>query len=185
MTRIVIITGSTRPGRKADTVARWVHQTAQHHGGADYDLISLADLDLPRFNEPIPPIAARYEHEHTRAWAETVAGYDGYVFVTPEYNHSIPGALKDALDYLYAEWNDKAAGFVSYGVLGGVRAVEHLRLICAELKIAGVRTQVALNLDDIHEGAVHASQHQHDTLRTMLEEVGTWARALQALRVPA
>ena len=87
-----------------------------------------------------------YEHEHTKEWADTIDGYDGFIFVTPEYNHSTSGALKNALDYLYAEWNNKACAFVGYGSQGGARAVEHLRTITSELQLAHVRQQVALSL---------------------------------------
>jgi NAD(P)H-dependent FMN reductase len=91
-----------------------------------------------------PPSLGQYTKPHTLAWAEKIASFDGYVFVTPEYNHSTSGALKNAIDFLYREWNNKAAGFVSYGSVGGTRAVEHLRLVMAELQIATVRAQVAL-----------------------------------------
>jgi len=184
MTRIAIIVGSTRPGRKAATVARWVHHTAVARSDATYEVVDLAEVDLPRYNETVPPIAGRYQQIHTQRWAAQIGSYDGFVFVTPEYNRSVPAALKDALDYLYAEWNNTAAGFVSYGVLGGIRAVEHLRHIAGELKIADVRTQVALNLDDITSAAVTASDQQHTHLTTMLDEVVAWANALRPLRHP-
>ena len=88
----------------------------------------------------------QYEQPHTKRWAEKIASFDGFVFVTPEYNHATSGALKNAIDFLYAEWNNKAAGFVSYGAAGGARAVEHLRLVLGELQIADVTSQVALSL---------------------------------------
>lgn len=135
--RVAIIAGSTRPGRKAGTVARWVHGIAARRDDAAYEVVDLADYGLPLLDEPVPPMAGRYQHPHTLKWAATVASFDAYVFVTPEYNRSVPGALKNALDYLFAEWNDKAAGFVGYGFHGGVHAIEHLRLILGELKIAG------------------------------------------------
>jgi len=101
--------------------------------------VDIADYHLPLLDEPLSPMLGQYTHAHTKAWAQTIASFDAYVFVTPEYNHSTSGALKNALDYLYHEWNNKAAGFVSYGGAGGVRAVEHLRLILAELMVATVR----------------------------------------------
>jgi NAD(P)H-dependent FMN reductase len=94
----------------------------------------------------LPPALGQYSQPHTLRWAEKIASFDGYVFVTPEYNHSTSGALKNAIDFLYGEWNNKAAGFVSYGSVGGARAVEHLRLIMGELQVADVRAQVALSL---------------------------------------
>lgn len=184
MTRIAIIIGSTRPGRKAPTIAHWVHRHAAARTDATYEIVDLAEIDLPRYNEAVPPIAGRYQHAHTQRWAAQIASYDGFVFVTPEYNRSVPAALKDAIDYLYAEWNNTAAGFVSYGVLGGIRAVEHLRHIAGELKIADVRTQVALNLAAITDTAVTASDQPNTQLTTMLDQVVAWANALQPLRHP-
>lgn len=184
MTRIAIIVGSTRPGRKAATVAAWVHRIAAARSDASYEIVDLAEVDLPRYNETVPPIVGHYQQAHTRRWAAQIASYDGFVFVTPEYNRSVPAALKDAIDYLYAEWHHTAAGFVSYGVLGGIRAVEHLRQVAGELKIADVRAQVALNLADITDTDVTASDQQHTQLTTMLDEVVAWAEALRPLRHP-
>jgi NAD(P)H-dependent FMN reductase len=144
MVRIAVVVGSTRPGRRSRQVADWVLSRASKHGGADFEILDLAEYDLPLLDEPVPPSLGDYKHEHTKAWARTISGFDGFIFVTAEYNHSVPGVLKNALDFLYAEWNNKAAGFVSYGSAGGVRAVENLRLIAGELQIADVRAQVAL-----------------------------------------
>ncbi|MGW7574114.1 NADPH-dependent FMN reductase [Streptomyces sp. NPDC054765] len=136
MTKIAIMLGSTRTGRAGERVAQWVLEQAQKRGDADYDLIDLAEVDLPQIDEPFPPAMGRYTHPHTRQWATTVAAYDGYVLVTPEYNHSFPGVLKNALDRVYAEWNNKAVGLVSYGFDGGVRAVEALRPVLGALQLA-------------------------------------------------
>ena len=108
---------------------------------AEFEFVDIADFKLPLLDEPVPPSMGQYTHEHTKTWAKKIASFDGYVFVTPEYNHGISGALKNAIDYLYREWNNKAAGFVSYGSANGVRAVEHLRLVMAELMVATVRAQ--------------------------------------------
>jgi NAD(P)H-dependent FMN reductase len=141
---VAIIVGSTRPGRKADTVAHWVHDIAARRKDATYEVVDLCDYPLPHLDEPAPPRAGRYTHTHTHAWARKIGSFDAFVFVTPEYNGSIPGTLKDAIDFLYAEWNDKAAGFVGYGIQGGVRAVEHLRQILSDLAVIGTRSTVAL-----------------------------------------
>ncbi len=127
-----------------------------------------------------------YSHPHTKEWAAKVASFDGYVFVTPEYNHSTSGVLKNAIDFLYTEWNNKAAGFVSYGATGGTRAVEHLRLIMAELQVADVRHQVALSLftDFGGDGDLVPDAHHGPTLTGMLDEVIAWADALATLRAP-
>src|SRR5262249_43422481 len=130
--KIAVILGSTRPGRNGKAVADWVMEQAKGRSDATYELVDLADFPLPHLDEALPPSLGQYAGEHTKAWADKIAGYDGFVFVTPEYNHSTSGVLKNAIDYLYAEWNNKAAAFVAYGSLGGARAIEHLRGISAE-----------------------------------------------------
>lgn len=194
MIRIAFITGSTRPGRRGSMVADWALEAARRHpdvitGDVEVEPVDLAHFDLPVLNESTPAMFGVYEHDHTRQWADCIAGFDGFVFVTAEYNHSIPGALKNAIDYLFAEWNDKAAGFVSYGVHGGTRAVEHLRQVLAELKVAGVRSQVALSTftdfvitDPTEVGRMSPGDHQEPTLAEMLDELFDWSRALANLR---
>ena len=144
--RIAIILGSTRPGRNGEAVAKWVYEIAQKRSDAAFELVDIKDFNLPLLDEPVPPSMGQYSKPHTKAWAAKIASFDGYVFVSPEYNHGISGALKNAIDFLFAEWNNKAAGFVSYGSVGGARAVEHLRLVLAEVQIATVRNQVMLPL---------------------------------------
>jgi NAD(P)H-dependent FMN reductase len=187
MTRIAIVLGSTRPGRLGKAVADWVLQRAAQRADAQFELLDVADFDLPLLDEPLPPSLGRHEQGHTRAWAEAVAGFDGFIFVTGEYNHSIPGALKNALDYLYAEWNNKAAAFVSYGSAGGIRAVEHLRGVAAELQMADVRAQVALPLSTEfeHYRTFTPSAAAEKNLVTVFDQVIAWAGALQVLRPPA
>ncbi|MEV1172649.1 NAD(P)H-dependent oxidoreductase [Nonomuraea sp. NPDC049784] len=195
MTNIGIIIGSTRPGRRGRAVAEWVASVAaQKQLAADFEIVDLADFELPLLDEEQPALFGQYGKAHTIRWAEAIARYDGFVFVTPEYNHSIPSALKNALDFLYTEWNNKAAGFVGYGLHGGTRAVEHLRLILAELKVATVRTQVALSLHHdftfsapTEPGDFTPGPHQHQTLTALLDDVVVWSRALQPIRegVPA
>src|SRR4029079_15648508 len=113
---------------------------------AEFELVDIQDFALPLLDEPIPPSQGKYSKEHTKHWSAKIASFDGYVFVTPEYNHSTSAALKNAIDFLFAEWNNKAAGFVGYGSAGGTRAVEHLRLIMAEVQVATVRNQLQLSL---------------------------------------
>lgn len=184
MTRIAVIAGSTRPGRRSRTVAEWVLRRATRHPDASFELVDLADHDLPNLEEPLPPMAGRYSRTATRTWARVVASYDGFVVVTPEYNHGPSGALKNALDHLYAEWNNKAVGFVSYGVDGGLRAVEQLRLVVAELQMASVRSQVALSLrTDFDENASPCPEkRQVDALDALLGQLLAWSRALRPLR---
>jgi NAD(P)H-dependent FMN reductase len=190
MTRIAIVIGSTRRGRRSEAVGHWVAQHAEKRDDADFVVLDLAELDLPMFAESTPPsLGKRPTDPRVRRWAAEVAGCDGFVFVTPEYNHSIPGVLKNAIDHLYLPWHHKAAGFVSYGSAGGVRAVEQLRLILAELKVATVRSQVFLSLftdfditDPSEPGEFTPADLQEDTLHTMFDELVAWSDALAPLR---
>ena len=182
--KIAVILGSTRPGRNGKAVADWVMTQAERRSGASYELIDLLDYPLPHLDEAMPPSAGQYAGAHTKAWAEKIAAYDGFVFVTPEYNHSTSGVLKNAIDYLYAEWNNKAAGFVSYGSLGGARAIEHLRAISAELQLADVRQQLSFSLfTDFENFAAFTPAPLHnDSAVTMFDQVESWAGALKPLR---
>ncbi len=134
-----VVAGSTRPGRKGIAVARWVQRLAEEHGGFDVELVDLAEVGLPVFDEPHHPRLQQYTHQHTRDWSATVSRADAFVFVTPEYNHSFPAALKNALDYLNAEWADKAAALVSYGgVSAGLRAATALKPVLSALRMVPV-----------------------------------------------
>jgi NAD(P)H-dependent FMN reductase len=184
MLKVAIIIGSTRPGRKAEAVARWVYDIAARRTDAAFEVVDIATFDLPLLDEPVPPSRNQYSKPHTKAWAAKIATFDAFVFVTPEYNHSTSGALKNAIDFLFREWNDKAAGFVGYGSAGGTRAVEHLRLIMGEIKIADVRAQVALSLHTDFENftAFKPRPQQEAAVNAMLADLVPWAEALQALR---
>jgi NAD(P)H-dependent FMN reductase len=181
---IAIIVGSTRPGRKADSVAQWFHSIAQKRSETNVDIIDLADHPLPHLDEEVPPSFGTYSNDHTKDWANIIARYDGYVFVTPEYNHSVPGALKNAIDFVYGEWNNKAAGFVSYGSTGGTRAVEHLRQVMAELQVATVRSQVALSIFTDFEDFTRfdPSEVHGDAANALLDQLIAWAGALKTVR---
>ncbi len=184
MIRIGIIIGSTRPGRKAEDVARWVYDIAAKRDDAEFELVDIAAYNLPLYDEPVPPVMGNYKHEHTRVWSEKIDGFDGFVFVTPEYNHSTSAALKNAIDYLYREWNDKATGFVGYGSAGGTRAVEHLRQIASELKMAAVQAQVSLSLfhDFENYSALKPGPKQEASVNNLLGQVIAWSGALKSLR---
>lgn len=186
MLKIGIIIGSTRPGRNGKAVADWVYQIAQkqNRNDAEFELVDIIDYHLPLLDEPIPSSFGQYSKPHTKAWASKIATFDGFIFVTPEYNHGISGALKNAIDFVYAEWNNKAAGFVSYGGAGGVRAVESLRLVMAELQVADVRAQVALSLHTDFENYSVFKPHPHNekSLGTVFDQVIAWAAALKPLR---
>lgn len=184
MIKIAVIVGSTRPGRKADAVARWVLEIAKLRSDAVYELVDIEDYKLPLLDEPIPPAMGQYSQPHTKTWAAKIDGYDGFVFVTPEYNHGISGALKNAIDFLFKEWNNKAAGFVGYGSAGGVRAVESLRLVMGELMVADVRAQVMLSLYTDFENFTkfNPATHHEQSVEAMLDQVVAWSGALQAVR---
>src|SRR5438270_900707 len=184
MLKVGIIVGSTRPGRKADAVARWVHEIAQKRGDAGFELVDVQDFNLPLLDEAVPPSMGQYSKPHTKAWAAKVDSFDAFVFVTPEYNHGTSGALKNAIDFLFAEWNNKAAGFVGYGSAGGVRAVEQLRLVMAEVQVATVRNQVALSLFTAFENfTTFKPDPRHEkSVNAMLDQVLAWGGALRSLR---
>ncbi len=184
MPKIALIVGSTRPNRKALDVANWALEIARKRGDATYEIVDIADFDLPVLDEPVPPSMQKYAHGHTKRWSEVIASYDGYVFITPEYNHSISGALKNAIDFVYHEWTNKAAGFISYGTTGGVRAVEHLRGIVAELQIADVRGHVSLSLyTDFENFTTFRPGPGHEPqLGVMLGQLVTWSKALKTVR---
>lgn len=184
MLKIAIITGSTRPTRISQKVAEWVYCIAEDQSNAIFELVDIADYNLSMFDESLPPILGEYKYKHTKIWAKKIAEFDGFIFVTPEYNHSITGALKNAIDFVYRVWNNKSAGFVSYGATGGLRAVEHLRLILSEVQIAHVRTQVSLSLysDFDNFNSISPRPFQIQALREMFEQVVLWAHAFKIIR---
>jgi NAD(P)H-dependent FMN reductase len=163
-----------------------VLEQARSHGEHHVELVDLQEVGLPLLDEPVVPMIATGDKAHTLRWSEIVARFDGYVFVTPEYNHGVPAALKNALDYLYAEWNNKAAAFVSYGSDGGTRAVAQLRQIMGQLKLADVAAQVTLALatDFVDYSEFKPQAYQEVRLQELLDQVTSWAEALRPLRVP-
>jgi NAD(P)H-dependent FMN reductase len=187
VTRIGIILGSTRPHRNGEQVARWVYDIASRRTDAEFELVDLRDYPLPHLDEPMLPSMGQYQNEHTKTWAGKIASFDGFVIVTPEYNHSTSGVLKNAIDYLYAEWHNKAVGFVSYGGVGGARAAEHLRLVVSNLQMADVRQQVALSLRTEFDNLAIFKPGDYNlaALDTLLDQVIAWSTALAPLRQPA
>ncbi|WP_250027690.1 NADPH-dependent FMN reductase [Paractinoplanes maris] len=187
MTKIGIILGSTRPGRNGEAVAKWVYDVAAKRTDAEFELVDLLDFNLPHLDEAIPPSMGQYTKPHTIEWAKKIDSFDGFIMVTPEYNHSTSGALKNAIDFLFKEWNNKAVGFVGYGSVGGARAVEHLRLIAGELMLADVRAQVLLSLatDFENYSKFLPSERQEQALAAVLDQTVTWSRALETVRQAA
>lgn len=186
--RIQVILGSTREGRAGEQVARWVTELAARRGDLEVELVDLRDFPLPFFESAVSPKRALSDDPRVQAWAAKIAEADGYIFVTPEYNYGYPAVLKNALDYLYYQWNDKPVGFVGYGgVAGGIRAVQQLRQVVVELGLIQVRTQVliprvfaAFGDDGQPVDTMHAT-----TAAALLDEMVDWARTLGAKRVLA
>jgi NAD(P)H-dependent FMN reductase len=185
--RVGVILGSTRPGRNGEAVAKWVYEIAQKRTDAEFELVDLKEYPMPHLDDPVPPSVGRPHPEHVNAWAAKIASLDAFVFVTPEYNHSTSGVLKNAIDFLAREWYNKVAGFASYGTSGGVRAVEHLRLVMAELQVATVRAQASFSLvtDFENYSVFKPAAGKEQMVTTMLDQVVAWGRALQPLRPPA
>lgn len=182
--RIGIIVGSTRPGRIGPVVAEWVLEKARELSDAEFEIVDLADAELPLLDEAVPASAGQYANAHTRAFADRIAPLDGFIFITPEYNHAPSSALFNALSYLSAEWNDKAAGIIAYGYsAAGARAADMLRPVLGELQIADVRQQVLFSLPtDVVDGEfAPASQHLVN-LQIQLGQLERWAGALRGVR---
>jgi len=184
MTKIAIVTSTVRPGRQSRVVADWVKSVADERGDATYEILDIADYNLPVWDEPVSPGYAPGQQEHSIRWSKAVEQYDGYIFVVAEYNHSITGALKNALDYLKPELKDKTAAFVSYGAVYGARAVEHLRGILSELGVAHVGPTAGLSLfhDFENFSEFKPSEAGVAAMGPMLDQLTVWTRALVAVR---
>ncbi len=183
-----IIIGSTRPGRVGPSVAAWIHDRAVKHGGFEVELIDLAEVNLPIFDEPKHPRFGEYVHQHTRDWSATISRGDAYIFVIPEYNYGFNAAIKNAIDYLNQEWQYKPLGFVTYGgVAAGTRAMQMLKQVVSALKMVPVTDAVnipfvqqfltadrELQPNEVMEGAATA----------MLDELERWTTAMRPLRTP-
>lgn len=186
---IGIIVGSTRPGRVGPQVGEWVLANASAPG-VDFEIVDLADYPLPLLDERHGVGAGNFRNEAANAWAAKIAELDGFLFVTGEYNHTVPGALKNSLDWLKNEWANKAAGIVSYGSMGGVRAGEHLRQIFGELQIADVRQHVMFSLFTEFPGFMEGKPVftptpeaiKKNDLAVLVEQVVAWGSALKGLR---
>ena len=188
MTHIQVILGSTRQGRFGDKVAQWFMQQAQNHDLITAELVDLADWPLPFFSSPAPPMMAESQDPQVLAWGSKLAEADGYVLVTPEYNHGYPAVLKNALDLVFRPWNGKPVGFVGYGgPAGGIRAVEQLRQVVVELEMIPMRQQVSIpNVYMAFDEAGSLTDLRHErTARAVLDELERKAASLKASRVRA
>jgi NAD(P)H-dependent FMN reductase len=185
--RIGIVIGSIRAGRFGEKPAAWIHGIAQKRANLDFELIDLRDYPLPLFNEPVSPAWGPVKNETAQRWAARLAGLDGFILVTPEYNHGTSAVLKNALDYAYKEYVRKPVAFVGYGGVGGARAVEHLRLVAVELQMAPVRNAVHIAGNDFlglwQQGkSFDEFPHLAQAGAAMLDELAWWTKALKTAR---
>lgn len=186
MIKIKIITGSTRPGRFNNQPAQWIYGMAKARGDMEVELLDLEQINLPFLDESAPPLQQKYTKEHTKLWSAKIAEADGFIFVTPEYNHSVSAVLKNAVDYLAIEWNYKPLTFVSYGSLaGGSRAVEHWRGIAADLRMFDLREQIMLpnyweELND--KGEYNFNERHAKGAQGMLDALIFWAEKMKQAR---
>lgn len=184
--RLHTIIVSTRPTRVGPLFANWFQGIAVAQGKFDARLVDLADFELPLLDEPKHPRLKQYEHAHTKAWSESVAAADAFVFVTPEYNYSAPPSLMNAVDYLFSEWSYKPAGFVSYGgVSGGLRSVQMAKQLLASVKVVPILEAVTISNQAQHFDADRnfvPTEPMIAAAGTMLDELHRWAGALKPLR---
>ena len=180
-----VIIGSTRPGRIGPSIATWIAGIAASHPAFEVEIVDVADAGLPLFDEPNHPMLAQYVHDHTKAWSATIARGDAYVFVVPEYNHGVNAAMKNAIDFLYQEWQRKPVGFVSYGgVSAGTRAVQQLKQITAALRMVAVVEAVYLPFPQtqIDNGVFTPPDASVIAANAMLDEIERWTTALHPMR---
>jgi NAD(P)H-dependent FMN reductase len=193
MTVISVIVGSTRQGRFSEKPAQWIFQRLKNRGGVDARLLDLRDFPMPFFDQAVPPAMPgrpAYDNEVVKKWTAEIARSDGFIFVTPEYNYGPSAVLKNALDWVYPEWNRKAAAFVSYGSAMGARGVQQLRLTAIELQLAPVRASVYIPVATLwahfQGGDVDAGLTELEaTANTMIDDLVWWTAALKAARATA
>jgi NAD(P)H-dependent FMN reductase len=193
MTVISVVVGSTRQGRFSEKPAQWIFQRLKNRGGVDARLLDLRDFPMPFFDQPVPPAMPgrpAYENEVVKKWTAEIARSDGFIFVTPEYNYGPSAVLKNALDWVYPEWNRKAAAFVSYGSAMGARGVQQLRLTAIELQLAPVRSSVYIPVATLwahfQGGDVDAGLTELEAAaKTMIDDLLWWTAALKAARATA
>jgi NAD(P)H-dependent FMN reductase len=185
---LTIIVGSIRPGRAGQPIAEWFIDRARSHGGFDVDVADLAEIRLPLMEEPNHPKLRQYTLRHTRDWSARIDRADAIVFVTPEYNYGYPATIKNAIDYLHQEWQDKAAGFVSYGgVAAGTRAVQQLKQVITTLKMLPVfeSVNIPFHTQFIRDGRFYPNDILEQAVTDMLDELGRLDGVLRPLRAGA
>lgn len=186
MITIKILTGSVRPGRFTIQPAKWIYEIAKKRKDIAVELIDLSKVNLPLLDEPVPPSQYTYSKEHTKKWSKTIDQADGFIFVTPEYNHGVSPVLKNAIDYLWFEWHYKPVSYISYGsAAGGARSVEHLRGIAGETKMYDLREQILLSnyWNDTDEDGQYQFNEQHiNHANKILDDLVFWATEMKKSR---
>jgi NAD(P)H-dependent FMN reductase len=190
MTVISVIVGSTRQGRFSEKPAQWIFQHLKQRGDIEARMLDLRDFPMPFFDQAVPPASPGrppYEHEVVKKWTAAIGASDGFIFVTPEYNYGTPAVLKNAIDWVYPEWNRKAAAFVSFGGVGGARSVQQLREVAIELQLAPIRSSVHIPVatlmahfhgGDVDKGLAELEMHA----KMMIEDLLWWTMALKTAR---
>jgi len=181
---IQIMIGSIREGRRGKAIGEWAYRTLAAKGDASVELIDLKEWNFPMFDLAKPPIMGAYADPLQQRWADKIGEGDGYLFVCPEYNHAYPSALKNAVDYVYGEWGRKPAGFIGYGPSGGIRAIEQLRLVLIELKMApsGHALHLMKPHEKIENGRFNGDARDEAQLHSVWEDLLWWSRALKEAR---
>lgn len=183
--KLKIIIGSTRPSRQGHLVAHWFSKIAETYPEFSIEILDLKEINLPLMDEPHHPKFGNYTHEHTKKWSKTIADADAFVFVTPEYNYSFPAPLKNALDYLFAEWQHKPAAFVSYGgISGGTRSVQGLKMPVTTLGMMPLPEAVNIPFFGQHiaEGVFRGNEALENSARVMLKKLAVWTKTLKIMR---
>lgn len=187
---VKVILGSTRQGRFSDKVAPWLVEELKKNADLSIEVLDLRDYDMPFFNEPVSPSfkSEPYKNEAVARFTQKIAEGDAYIIIAPEYNHGMPAVLKNAMDWVYQEWNNKAVGFVSYGTVGGARSVEQLRMVAIELQMAPVREAVQIN-GELYFPVLFGNgtpaellSKYGDKAQNMIKQLVWWGRALKQAR---
>lgn len=183
---VKVILGSTRPNRFGGHIADWIMELTKQHPDTTFELVDLKDINLPLLDEPVAPLLGQYTQPHTKAWARIIDEADGFIIITGEYNYSIPAALKNAMDYLAAEWRYKPVAFVSYGAAaGGARAVEHLRSSIANIGMFDLRDQVTIVdywTQQDENGVFRPSSEQTEMANKLIKRISFWSNYLKPAR---
>lgn len=183
MLNIAIIPGTSRPQALNPQIVAWVNEQLAANDDIRAEVVDFGDFDLPLLDEVIPAGANMYQNAHTKAWGAKLGEFDAFIFVTPEYNHSISGSLKNALDFVATEFNHKVAGIVNYGADKGVRAAEHLRHILANYKLAVVRDQASFSIfTDVADGQFAPTEVSAAPFASMVDDIVAWGEALKSVR---